>query len=86
MAYHESGEGSVVLFFHGNPTSSYEWRKIIPFLSNSYKCIAHDMMGMGDSDKITATVHNRYTYGFQYNMVNNFISQVTNKKEKILVV
>ena len=86
MAYHESGKGPVVMFFHGNPTSSYEWRKIIPRLNHSYKCIAHDRMGMGDSDKIPATVPNRYTYGFQYNMVNNFISQVTNKKEKIFMV
>ena len=86
MAYHESGKGPVVMFFHGNPTSSYEWRKIIPRLNHSYKCIAHDRMGMGDSDKIPATVPNRYTYEFQYNMVNNFISQVTNKKEKIFMV
>jgi len=66
MAYHEPGEGPVLLFFNGNPTSSYEWRKIIPRLNNSYKCIAHDRMGMGDSDKILPEVPNRYTYDCQY--------------------
>lgn len=86
MAYHESGEGPTVLFFHGNPTSSYEWRKIIPIVSVSNKCIAHDMMGMGDSDKIPAKVINRYTYEFQYTMVNNFIHQITNENEKLILV
>jgi haloalkane dehalogenase len=49
--YIDEGEGEVFLFLHGNPTSSYLWRNIIPHLSNSARCIAPDMIGMGKSDK-----------------------------------
>ena len=42
MAFHQSGEGSTVVFLHGNPTSSYLWRNIIPLVSVDYRCIAPD--------------------------------------------
>jgi haloalkane dehalogenase len=54
MAYHETGTGDTVLFLHGNPTSSYLWRNIIPHLSNSARCIAPDLIGMGDSEPLDA--------------------------------
>lgn len=49
--YIDEGEGSPVLFLHGNPTSSYLWRNIIPYLSDKARCIAPDLIGMGKSDK-----------------------------------
>lgn len=52
MAYHEVGEGEPVVFLHGNPTSSYLWRNVIPHLSNQARCIAPDLVGQGDSDKL----------------------------------
>ncbi len=52
MAYHEVGEGDPVVFLHGNPTSSYLWRNIIPHLSSKARCIAPDLIGQGDSDKL----------------------------------
>ena len=52
MAYHEVGEGDPIVFLHGNPTSSYLWRNIIPHLSNQGRCIAPDLIGQGDSDKL----------------------------------
>ena len=52
MAYHESGEGRSVVFLHGNPTSSYLWRNIIPHVSGRARCIAPDLIGQGDSDKL----------------------------------
>ena len=52
MAYHEVGEGDPVVFLHGNPTSSYLWRNIIPHLSGKARCIAPDLIGQGDSDKL----------------------------------
>ena len=52
MAYHEAGEGEAVVFLHGNPTSSYLWRNVIPHLEGLGRCIAPDLIGMGDSDKI----------------------------------
>ena len=52
MAYVESGEGDPIVFLHGNPTSSYLWRGVIPHLAPLGRCIAPDLIGMGDSDKL----------------------------------
>lgn len=52
MAYHESGQGESLVFLHGNPTSSYLWRNVIPHLSGRHRCIAPDLIGMGDSAKL----------------------------------
>ena len=51
MAFVDEGDGPVVLFLHGNPTSSYLWRNIIPYVSEDYRAIAVDLIGMGDSGK-----------------------------------
>ena len=51
MAYVEAGEGPVVLFQHGNPTSSYLWRNVIPHVAPHARCIAPDLIVMGASDK-----------------------------------
>jgi len=52
MAYIEAGEGDPIVFLHGNPTSSYLWRNIIPHLEGLGRCIAPDLIGMGDSEKL----------------------------------
>jgi haloalkane dehalogenase len=49
--YIDEGTGDPVLFLHGNPTSSYLWRNIIPYLTSIARCIAPDLIGMGKSDK-----------------------------------
>jgi haloalkane dehalogenase len=51
MHYVEEGEGDPILLLHGNPTSSYLWRNIIPHLSDRGRCIAPDLIGMGRSDR-----------------------------------
>jgi haloalkane dehalogenase len=51
MHYVEQGQGDPILFVHGNPTSSYLWRNVIPLLTGSGRCIALDLIGMGLSDK-----------------------------------
>ena len=53
MAYIDEGQGRPVIFLHGNPTSSYLWRNIMPHVSagGTHRTIAPDQMGMGDSDK-----------------------------------
>jgi len=51
MSYVEAGEGQVVLFQHGNPTSSYLWRNVIPHVAPHARCIATDLIGMGHSEK-----------------------------------
>ena len=52
MAYAEMGEGDPIVFLHGNPTSSYLWRNIMPHVANLGRCLAPDLIGMGDSDKL----------------------------------
>ena len=52
MAYFETGTGDPILFLHGNPTSSYLWRNIIPHVQDLGRCIAPDLIGMGDSEKL----------------------------------
>ena len=51
MAYAETGAGAPIVFLHGNPTSSYLWRNIIPHLSGMGRCLAPDLIGMGASGK-----------------------------------
>ena len=52
MAYAEAGRGDPIVFLHGNPTSSYLWRNIMPHLEALGRCIAPDLIGMGDSQKL----------------------------------
>lgn len=52
MAYVELGSGDPIVFQHGNPTSSYLWRNIMPQLAEHGRCIAVDLIGMGRSDKL----------------------------------
>ena len=49
--YLEKGRGKPLVFLHGMPTSSYVWRNIIPSLAHKARCIAPDLIGMGQSDK-----------------------------------
>ena len=51
MAYVDTGEGDPVVFLHGNPTSSYLWRNVIPHIAGQARCLAPDLIGMGDSGK-----------------------------------
>src|SRR2546428_1841145 len=51
MAYVDTGAGDPIVFLHGNPTSSYLWRNIIPHVVGERRCLAPDLVGMGDSGK-----------------------------------
>lgn len=62
MAYVEMGEGDPIIFQHGNPTSSYLWRNIMPHVQHLGRCIAIDLIGMGDSDKLSDSGAERYTF------------------------
>ena len=54
MSYVDTGQGDPIVFLHGNPTSSYLWRNIIPYLSAHGRCLAPDLVGMGQSGKSPA--------------------------------
>ncbi len=62
MAYVEHGSGDPIVLLHGNPTSSYLWRDVIPELSGLGRCIAPDLIGMGDSARIDSGPG---AYGFE---------------------
>jgi haloalkane dehalogenase len=49
MAYVDTGTGAPIVFLHGNPTSSYLWRNVIPYLADEHRCLAPDLIGMGVS-------------------------------------
>lgn len=76
MAYVEEGHGPPIVLLHGNPTSSYLWRDVIPKLSHLGRCIAPDLIGMGDSAKLPdpdidtyrLVTHRRFLDGFMQAM------------------
>jgi len=61
MSYVEMGEGDPIVFQHGNPTSSYLWRNIMPHLADQGRCIAIDLIGMGSSNKLENSGPESYT-------------------------
>ena len=62
MAYVEMGEGDPIVFLHGNPTSSYLWRNVMPHLEGRGRLIAPDLVGMGDSAKLEPSGPDRYSF------------------------
>jgi haloalkane dehalogenase len=62
MAYIEVGAGDPIVFLHGNPTSSYLWRNVIPYMRDLGRCIAPDLIGMGDSSKLPDSGPASYTF------------------------
>jgi haloalkane dehalogenase len=62
MAYSEIGSGDPIVFQHGNPTSSYLWRNIMAPLASRGRCIAVDLIGMGDSEKLEDSGPSSYQY------------------------
>ncbi len=66
MAYIDEGEGETVVFQHGNPTSSYLWRNVMPHCQGlGRRLVACDLIGMGQSDKLSDSGPDRYTYAEQ---------------------
>jgi haloalkane dehalogenase len=62
MSYVDEGSGDPIVFLHGNPTSSFLWRNIISHLSGQGRCIAPDLIGMGDSDKLINSGPESYSF------------------------
>jgi haloalkane dehalogenase len=62
MAYVDEGEGDPIVFQHGNPTSSYLWRNVMPHCAGLGRLIACDLIGMGDSEKLDDSGPQRYSY------------------------
>jgi haloalkane dehalogenase len=62
MAYVDEGRGDAIVFQHGNPTSSYLWRNVMPHLEGLGRLVACDLIGMGASDKLDDSRADSYHY------------------------
>ncbi|MBH61247.1 MAG: haloalkane dehalogenase [Alphaproteobacteria bacterium] len=76
MAYVDVGAGRSVVLLHGNPTSSYLWRNIIPHIEPVARCIAPDLIGMGDSDKLPSTDDEAYKYAIHRDYLDGLLEQL----------
>lgn len=76
MRYVDEGTGDPIVLLHGNPTSSYLWRNIIPHLSGLGRCIAPDLIGMGDSDKLKESGPDTYTFVEHRKFIDAFLDEV----------
>jgi haloalkane dehalogenase len=86
MAYIEEGDGIPIVFLHGNPTSSYLWRQVLPHLKGFGRLIAPDLIGTGDSDKIPASEPDRYRFASHARYLDAFLNSVTNSREAVVLV
>ena len=80
------GEGDPIVFLHGNPTSSYLWRNVMPHLADQGRCIAPDLIGMGDSDKLEPSGPERYTFREHRNFLDAFLETVGVREKVTLVI
>ncbi len=79
--YVDEGSGDPILFLHGNPTSSYLWRNIIPYMTELGRCIAPDLIGMGKSDKPQIP----YRFSDHYKYVKGFIEKLELKNITLVI-
>ena len=86
MTYVEKGKGDPIIFQHGNPTSSYLWRNIIPHLEDQGRCIAIDLIGMGDSDKLDDKGNNTYSYHTHKKYFDTCLNELGVKNNVVLVI
>lgn len=86
MAYVEMGEGDPIIFLHGNPTSSWLWRKIMPHLAGLGRCIAPDLIGMGDSEKLDDSGPDRYTFIEHRSYLDELLHQLEVTENAIFVI
>jgi haloalkane dehalogenase len=87
MAYVELGDGEpVVLFLHGNPTSSYLWRNVMPEVAGLGRCVAPDLIGMGASDKLEQPGPDAYRFATHRDFFWRFIEAVIGRDSPLVLV
>lgn len=86
MAVHDSGEGRSIVFLHGNPTSSYLWRNIIPHVAGTARCVAPDLIGHGDSEKLDDTSEGQYSFVQHREYLDGVLDALNLGDEIILVI
>jgi haloalkane dehalogenase len=86
MSYVEQGAGAPIVFQHGNPTSAYLWRNVMPHLEGLGRLIACDLIGMGDSEKLDPSGPDRYSYREQRDYLFALWEQLGLERDVVLVV
>ncbi len=87
VAYVDEGEGDPIVLLHGNPTSSYLWRNVIPELTGKGRVIVPDLIGQGDSEKLPASEGpGRYTFQVAYRYLDGLLRALGVTERVTLVI
>ena len=86
MAYVERGEGDPIVFLHGNPTSSFLWRNVMPHVAGRGRVIAPDLIGMGDSAKLPDSGPDRYTFVEHRSYLDGLLDALSVSENVTLVI
>ncbi|MEK9990628.1 MAG: haloalkane dehalogenase [Halieaceae bacterium] len=87
IAYLEAGTGDPIVLLHGNPTSSYLWRNVIPELENSGRVIVPDLIGQGDSEKLPASEGpDRYSFAVAFDYLDGLLRNINADQNVTLVI
>jgi len=87
IAYREMGAGDPIVLLHGNPTSSYLWRDVMPALAPLGRVIAPDLIGHGDSDKLPASDgDDRYSFATSYRYLDGLLKALGITEKVTLVI
>jgi haloalkane dehalogenase len=87
IAYIDEGQGAPIVLLHGNPTSSYLWRNVIPELAGSGRVIVPDLIGQGDSEKLAASLGaDRYNFDVAYHYLDQLLLKLGVSENVTLVI
>ena len=87
IAYIDEGHGDPIILIHGNPTSSFLWRNIVPELLNSGRVIVPDLIGQGDSEKLPVSDgSDRYSLEVAYKYVDGLLQNIGADNNVTLVI
>jgi haloalkane dehalogenase len=86
MAYVDVGTGDPIVFLHGNPTSSYLWRNVIPHVRHLGRCLAPDLIGMGESSKLPDPQRGTYSFSTHAGYLAEFLASVGATERVTLVL
>ena len=87
IAYVDEGAGDPIVLLHGNPTSSYLWRNVVPELTGKGRVIGPDLIGQGDSEKLPASEGpGRYSFQVAYRYLDGLLSALGATERVTLVI
>ncbi len=86
MSFVDRGSGRPIVLLHGNPTSSYLWRDVIPELTHLGRCIAPDLIGMGDSEKLPNADAETYSFATHARFLDGFMKQMDLGEDVLLII